>query len=252
LSDTATPTAAAPSHPSGHGPAGHPEAALVAHHFENLEQQRAVGTLGMWVFLASEVLFFGGVFTAYSMMRHTMPSGFAEGSQRLDAVWGAVNTAVLLTSSLTMALAVWAAQSKDRKLLRLFLGLTLLFGTAFLVIKAFEWYTEYQHHLLPGPHFGLDSGGEVAVKDLRTGEAVPVERLRPMQMFFVFYFTITGLHALHMLVGLAVLVALLALSFHRPAFGIADYNPIEISGLYWHFVDVVWIFVFPILYLLRS
>jgi cytochrome c oxidase subunit 3 len=209
----------------------------VAMQFEDIEQQREVGTLGMWFFLASEVLFFGGVFTAYAVMRSTAPGAFAAASRKLSEVLGGINTAVLLTSSLTMALAVYAAQTRQRRLLQLCLGLTLLLGTAFLVIKASEWHEEYMDHLVPGS--GFDAG-----------EDVPRDVAQKMEMFFVFYFSITGLHALHMLIGIAVLSIQLILSLRGP-FGIDDYAPIEIAGLYWHFVDIVWIFVFPLLYLLR-
>jgi cytochrome c oxidase subunit 3 len=202
----------------------------VAHHFESLEQQRDIGALGMWLFLGSEILFFGGIFTAYAVLRSRNPSGFAAGSRELSAWLGAVNTAVLLTSSLTMALAVWAAQTGKRQALQGFLALTLFFGTAFLGIKMYEWHHEYVEHLVPGEAFGHD---------------------RSMELFFVFYFSITGLHALHMIVGLAVLGVQLVLALRGP-FGVADYMPIELAGLYWHFVDIVWIFVFPLLYLLRT
>lgn len=223
---------------------------LVAHHFENLEQQREASTLGMWLFLASEILFFGGIFTAYAIMRYRMPGAFTAGSDRLNAYLGGVNTAVLLTSSLTMALAVWAAQTRQRQLLQLFLGLTLLFGTAFLVFKGFEWYHEYEVGLVPGTRFGIDAHGHPLTE--KDGETiVPREKIKSMQIFFVFYFSITGLHALHMLVGLAVLGVQLALAL-RSDFGVRDYGPIEVAGLYWHFVDVVWIYVFPLLYLMRN
>jgi cytochrome c oxidase subunit 3 len=214
----------------------HPEPGLVAHHFADLEQQRSAHTLGIWLFLASEVLFFGGLFTAYATMRYSHPDGFRLGSQALDPVLGGANTAVLLTSSLTMALAVWSAQSANRRLLQLFLSLTFLLGAAFIVIKMTEWAHEYHEGLLPGrwwdPH---EVEGAVA---------------RSMQLFFVFYFIITGLHALHMVVGLGVLGVQLFLTTRGP-FGTDDYTPIEVAGLYWHFVDIVWIFVFPLLYLLR-
>jgi cytochrome c oxidase subunit 3 len=232
------------------GAAPHPQARL-AHHFESLEQQRDAGTLGMWVFLGSEVLFFGGIFTAYTVMRWKAPEAFAAGSRHLSPELGAINTAVLLTSSLTMVLAVWAAQVANRKLLQAFLGLTLFFGTSFLVIKAYEWYSEYQHHLVPGPSFGRDAEGRSVLFEHGSEEPMPVEQAKSMQMFFVFYFSITGLHALHMIVGLAVLSVQLVLSLRGP-FGVADDTPIEIAGLYWHFVDIVWIFVFPLLYLLRT
>ncbi len=224
----------------------HDEHALVAHHFENLEQQRGANLLGMWLFLSSEVLFFGGIFTAYAMMRFSSTNnGFALGSSQLNAVVGGINTAVLLTSSLTMALAVWAAQTKHRRLLQLFLSLTLAFGLAFLVFKGFEWYHEYEVSLVPGPTFG----SKLAEKG--DGTVIPAETVKTMQMFFVFYFSITGLHALHMVVGLAVLAVQLVLCLQSD-FGVRDYGPIEVFGLYWHFVDVVWIYVFPLLYLMRA
>lgn len=239
--------------------AGHAEHGLVAHHFENLQQQREAGALGMWLFLASELLFFGGIFTAYAVMRSRAPAvpvdgqmrtGFVEGSLALNATLGGINTAVLLTSSLTMALAVWASQNKRREKLKLFLGLTMIFGAAFLVIKGFEWYHEYEHHLVPGPGFGVGADGQPA-READGRRVVPEGMEKTMQMFFVFYFCITGLHALHMIVGLAILGVQWVLVVRRPRFGIEDYAPIELSGLYWHFVDVVWIFVFPLLYLMR-
>jgi cytochrome c oxidase subunit III len=205
----------------------------------------------MWIFLASEILFFGVLFTSYTIMRRLNPEMFALASYKLNAVMGGINTAVLLTSSFTMAMAVWAAQTKNQKLLRLFLGLTLFFGTAFLVVKGFEWYDEYKHHLVPGPTFGLDDEGHVHVEG-RDHEPLDTQQLKGLQLAFVFYFIITGLHALHMIVGLGVLGVQWYFSFRYPRFGVEDYTPIEVSGLYWHFVDVVWIFVFPILYLLRA
>jgi cytochrome c oxidase subunit 3 len=239
---------------------------LVAHHFENLEQQRGAGTFGMWVFLASEILFFGGLFTAYTVMRFgglpTMdPSGWAKAAQQLSAPLGGLNTALLLTSSLTMAMAVWASQVKDAKLLRLFLALTLTFGTAFLCVKMYEWHHEYEVGLVPGKTieyadgkgqgFGYTPEGERPKWYTEAKETPTTPQLRSMEMFYVFYFIITGLHALHMVIGLAVLGIQLVMA-SRSDFGIRDDAPIEIAGLYWHFVDVVWIFVFPLLYLLRS
>jgi cytochrome c oxidase subunit 3 len=232
--------------------AGHPSAhPHVAHHFESLEQQREVGALGMWLFLGSEILFFGGIFTAYTVMRYSSPGAFSAGSRQLSAALGGLNTAVLLTSSLTMALAVWSAQTGRRPLLQLFLAATLFFGGTFLVIKAYEWYHEYVEHLVPGEGFGKDHAGNYVLVEPATKEPIPPEKVKMMQMFFVFYFSITGLHALHMIVGLAVLSIQLILAL-RSSFGVTDYMPIELSGLYWHFVDIVWIFVFPLLYLMRT
>lgn len=238
-----SPSAEPVTHADGHD--------LVAHHFENLEQQRNAGTLGMWLFLGSEVLFFGGIFTAYAMMRYRSPGAFSAGSDQLNEWLGGANTWILLTSSFTMALAVWSAQMKHRQLLQLFLALTLVFGGAFLVIKGFEWNHEYHLGLLPGTHWALTSEGEPATFRDRNGNTLEPEQVRGMELFFVFYFSITGLHALHMIVGLGVLGVQLALAL-RSDFGVRDYGPIELSGLYWHFVDVVWIFVFPLLYLLRT
>lgn len=205
----------------------------------------------MWFFLASEILFFGGLFTAYTVMRRLNPDMFALASFKLNAVMGGINTAVLLTSSFTMAMAVCAAQMHNQRLLRLFLGLTILFGSAFLVIKGFEWSEEYKHHLVPGSSFGYDEHGELHVND-KSGHHIDTQQLKGLQLAFVFYFTITGLHALHMVVGLVVLGVQWWFTLRYPRFGVEDYTPIEVSGLYWHFVDVVWIFVFPILYLLRT
>jgi cytochrome c oxidase subunit 3 len=216
----------------------------VAHHFENLEQQRDAMTLGMWIFLASEVLFFGGVFVAYAVVRYGKPQGFALGSRQLSEVLGGINTAMLLTSSLTMALAVWSAQTGKRQFLLLFLGLTMVLGASFIGVKMWEWNHEAEHHLVPGMH-RFDPHDENG-KPLSPDE----HDVNGMHLFFIFYFTITGLHALHMLVGLGVLGTQLVLAW-RSDFGIADYTPIELAGLYWHFVDIVWIFVFPLLYLLR-
>jgi cytochrome c oxidase subunit 3 len=227
------------------------EHALVAHHFENLQQQRDASALGMWVFLASEVLFFGGLFTAYTVQRWRMPVAFAAGSDQLNEWLGGANTWILLTSSLTMALAVWSAQTHRRRALQLFLGLTMFFGAAFLAIKGYEWFHEYEAGLLPGSRFGTTAEGEPAVFKNRRGEPLTYEVAKAMQMFYIFYFSITGLHALHMIVGLGVLGVQLALAL-RSDFGVRNFGPVEIAGLYWHFVDIVWIFVFPLLYLLRT
>jgi cytochrome c oxidase subunit 3 len=172
-----------------------------------------------------------------------------------------------------MALAVWSAQMKNQSLLRLFMGLTLFFGSFFLVIKGYEWHHEYEVGLLPGKNFGTaphahhdshddhdhdhahdhsSSGHQHITVKGRDGKPVPPDKLKGLQMAFLFYFMITGLHALHMVVGLSVLGIQWTWAFIYPKFGVEDYTPIELSGLYWHFVDVVWIFVFPILYLLRN
>jgi cytochrome c oxidase subunit 3 len=210
---------------TGHAPA-------LAHQFEDLEQQHEASTLGMWVFLVTEVLFFGGLFAAYSVYRSLFPGAFAAASHELVVWAGTTNTGVLITSSLTMALAVRAAQTGERRPLMIFLALTMLLGAAFLGIKAFEYYTEYLEHHIPGAQFQFQA-----------------EHLRHAQLFFSLYFVMTGLHALHMIIGLGVM----AVMFWWAWTGVITkeyYNPIEVSGLYWHFVDIVWIFLFPLLYLI--
>jgi cytochrome c oxidase subunit 3 len=238
--------------------ASHDAPGLVAHHFESIDQQRDACSLGMWVFLASEVLFFGALFTAYTVMRSKFPTDFALGSRLLDPVIGATNTAVLLTSGVCMAMAVWAAQTARKKLLQFFLVATLVFGVVFVGIKAYEWHHEYTENLVPGMGFHLDKHAREAAEQIARREYTDLEwerslaeKTRQVQMFFVFYFIITGLHALHMIIGLAVLTVQLGLTLRGP-FGIEDWGPIEVMGLYWHFVDIVWIFVFPLLYLLRT
>ena len=204
----------------------------LAHQFDSLEQQKEVATLGMWVFLVTEILFFGGLFLTYTIYRHAYPEAFAAASRELIVPAGAINTVVLITSSLTMALAVRAAQTGERQLLVIFLILTMVLGTAFLGIKAFEYYSEWVEGHIPGPAFRFE-GAEA----------------RHAQIFFSLYFLMTGLHAVHMIIGLGIMLVMLWWAWNG-RFSKEYYNPIEVSGLYWHFVDIVWIFLFPLLYLI--
>jgi len=216
----------------------------LAHHFENLEQQTSAAQLGMWAFLATEVLFFGGVFTAYAVYRYWYPAAFAAGSDE-QLVWvGAINTAVLLTSSLTMALAVQAAALGRRSALIRYLGLTILLGLVFLGVKVFEYRRDYLEGMVPGVWFNPHSNTleEWAKRGIHP---------RNVELYFVFYFVLTGLHALHMVIGMGVLGVQLVLA-RRGWFSQAYPTPIELTGLYWHFVDIVWIFLFPLLYLLHD
>jgi cytochrome c oxidase subunit III len=204
----------------------------VAHHFEDAEQQREAVTLGMWAFLVTEIMFFGGLFAGYTVYRSAYFEAFAEGSRHLDIVLGTVNTAILIGSSLTMALAVQAAQRGRREAQVRFLVLTILLGLAFLGIKAVEYGHKFEQHLVPGRFF-----------------AWPGPLASNVQLFFSFYFAMTGMHALHMVIGIGLLTWL-AVQAGRGRFGPAYYTPMEVSGLYWHFVDIVWIFLFPLLYLI--
>ena len=204
----------------------------LAHQFDTLGQQREAATLGMWVFLVTEVLFFGGLFAAYTVYRNWYPEAFAAASHELDVTLGTINTAVLITSSLTMALAVHAAQMGRRGLLLLFLVATMVLGATFLGIKSVEYYHKFVEHHVPGPGFQFEA-----------------EYLRQAQIFFSLYFIMTGLHAIHMIIGLGIMAVMLWMSW-RGRITPEYFNPIEVSGLYWHFVDIVWIFLFPLLYLL--
>ncbi len=189
-----------------------------------------IGKLGMWTFLASEVLFFGGLFLAYLYGRTHWPQGWATASRRTDVVLGTLNTAVLLTSSAVVALAVACEEdAKRRRWTSRLLALTATLGAVFLVIKGVEWHADWNEHLFPGAKFALDVPGA--------------------QEFFALYFVMTGLHAVHMIVGIAVLVVLARGRSRGRDWARAGH--LEIAALYWHFVDLVWIFFYPLLYLVE-
>jgi cytochrome c oxidase subunit 3 len=187
----------------------------------------------MWIFLVTEIMFFGGLFTAYIVYRGQNHAGFVAGSHELDISLGAFNTAVLIASSLTMALAVWAAQTDRRKATVWFILGTIVLGGVFLGVKYVEYGAKFEHHLFPGPHFHWPGP----------------EKTESVEMFFNLYFLMTGLHALHMVIGIGILAVLAVLAW-RGVFSPANHNLVEGVGLYWHFVDIVWIFLFPLLYLL--
>jgi cytochrome c oxidase subunit 3 len=191
----------------------------------------ASGRLGMWVFLASEILFFGGLFVAYLHGRVEWPQGFAAASRRTDVVLGTVNTALLLTSSAAVALALACEEHpRARRFTARLLALTAALGLAFLAVKGFEWHAEWRERLVPGPAFAL--------------AGVP-----GAEQFFVLYFVMTGLHGVHMAGGVAALAALARGRRRRRAW--ADARHLEVVALYWHFVDVAWIFLYPLLYLVE-
>jgi cytochrome c oxidase subunit III len=202
------------------------------HHFDDVEQQHQASWLGMWVFLSTEVMFFGGMFAGYFVYRHWYMQAFASASNHLDLWLGAINTAVLICSSFTMALAVYSAETSRRKPLITFLVLTIILGLAFLGIKFYEYHTKFEEHLVPGSSFRFDAS-----------------LARPAEIFFSFYFAMTGMHAVHMLIGIGLLTTLI-FQARRGRFSAFYHTPVELTGLYWHFVDIVWIFLFPLLYLL--
>lgn len=203
---------------------------IVREQFEDAEQQYEASNLGMWTFLATEVLFFGGLFMAYITYRHAYYADFAAASRQTDVFFGTLNTAILLTSSLTMALAVNAAQDGKTKSTVRCLALTLLFAAGFLVVKGFEYHKDFVEHLVPGTHFE---------------KSLPPRA----QIFFVLYWLMTGLHAIHVIVGIGVLSVITLLARNRK-FSVRYNTPVEVAGLYWHFVDLVWIFLYPLLYLI--
>ncbi len=202
------------------------------HHFDNLDQQFEASTLGMWLFLVTEILFFGGLFTAYLVYRIAYPEAFADASHHLNIVLGGTNTAVLIGSSLTMAMAVYAAQLGRRNTQVIFLVATMALGLVFLGIKAVEYSHKFEEHLVPGINFVFEGRDPIH-----------------SQLFFSLYFVMTSLHALHMIVGIGIMTVLTVMAW-RGRFTKAYHTPVEVSGLYWHFVDIVWIFLFPLLYLI--
>ncbi|MEJ7616966.1 MAG: cytochrome c oxidase subunit 3 family protein [Pyrinomonadaceae bacterium] len=226
-------------HPSAHHDAHSHE--MLAHHFDNMEQQREASALGMWVFLVTEIMFFGGLFLAYTLYRGKYPEAFEIASNHLDWRLGGFNTVVLIVSSLTMALAVWSAQvGKTARTQLLFLGLTALLGATFLGVKAYEYHEKYVDRLIPIRGF------------FRWGSELPANVSEDkVQMFYFIYFSMTGLHALHMVIGLGLIAYIMYWAW-RGRFTPEYHGPVEIFGLYWHFVDIVWIFLFPLLYLLGA
>jgi cytochrome c oxidase subunit III len=223
----------------------------LAHHFDDSDQQFEAASLGMWVFLATEVLFFGGLFAGYSLYRYWYPAEFELGSHQLDFWLGTTNTAVLLTSSLTMALAVHAAQTNDRSGLVRFLTATIVLGSVFLGIKSYEYYHKFEERLVPGRSFSLSEAHVHQTNVGPRGDATETNIIpRHVELFFSFYFAMTGVHAAHMVIGIAVLFVLLAAA-RRGVFTSEYFTPVENTGLYWHFVDIVWVFLFPLLYLIR-
>ncbi|MCY7377149.1 MAG: cytochrome c oxidase subunit 3 family protein [Pyrinomonadaceae bacterium] len=298
----------APTHAHEYHPPG------LQHQFEDMRQQQESASIGMWMFLVQEIMFFGGLFTVYLVFRSRYPMAFAAGSNHLDAFYGGLNTLVLIVSSLTMALAVRAAQMGQRNLQVFLLILTMFFGTVFLGVKAIEYVAKYHEGIVPVAGLNLKTSKELTDSDEHSGTAsVPVGRQDPneslstakgeepgghkkyvnlrgdfiwndvslvvqaqqgnyltdaekigyfangeispakfrdkVQIFFWIYFVMTGLHALHMIIGLGIMTWLTWKAW-RGTFSADYYAPVEITGLYWHFVDIVWIFLFPLLYLL--
>ncbi len=240
--------------------AEHAHHSALQHHFDTMAQQKEAAVIGMWLFLLTEILFFGGLFVAYMIYRIWYFDAFAEASRSLDLFWGGLNTAVLIGSSLTMALAVRAAQTNNRKWTVNWLILTMLLGCVFLGVKVIEYADKFEHHHVPGPNYVWAEPGHPSTA-LGASEAAPGSEhanlsLTPAQLqnttqiYFSLYFTMTGLHALHMIIGVGLMLGITSMAW-KGKFDAQYYTPVEMSGLYWHFVDIVWIFLFPLLYLVE-
>jgi cytochrome c oxidase subunit 3 len=217
---------------------------VLKHHFEDIEQQRSSERIGMWMFLASEVLFFGCVFFAYTYYRYLFPHEFAIGSSKLNVTIAFINTLVLLTSSLTITLAIRACQLGQRKALIATLGATVLLGFVFTGFKAYEYAEDWHEQLVPGTRFNEEQFRDVKSPIDPTKE-IHVDRIK---LFFSFYYAMTGIHMLHLLIGVGVVFYL----FARAVYGNLTperYVAVETTSLYWHLVDVIWLFVMPLLYM---
>ena len=223
------------------------------HHFETQEQQREAGSFGMWLFLLTEIMFFGGMFFAYLLYRNWYYDAFVTSSNQLSVPLGAVNTVILISSGFFMALAVWAAEVKKKKELVWCLILTTIFGFAFLGVKTVEYKEKWEKHHIPGASFDVHEFINPAI-DAKTGKAeqrpLAPDMAQKTQVFFFLYFAMTGMHALHMIIGLGLLGWLIYRA-QRGDFTDGYVAPIENFGLYWHFVDIVWLFLFPLLYLIN-
>ena len=221
--------------------------ALTRHQLEeqyaDLEHQHEAAALGMWVFLGTEVMFFGVLFLGVGVYRYQYPEAFEKGSEKLNWVIGGINTVVLLISSLFMVLAVHSAKMGQRKALCWYLALTALLGIAFLGFKSWEYYSDYVDKLIPWWNFDD--------KEWITKEGLTAADVPHVKLFLMFYWIMTALHGLHVTIGIVAVLAMLLLA-RRGRFSPAYYAPVDVAALYWHFVDIVWIFLLPMLYLLGT
>ena len=234
---------------TGHGE--HPP--YQRHHFESVDQQFDATNFAMWLFLTTEVMFFGGLFVAYMIMRNWYYPAFVEGSHYLSIFWGTLNTLTLICSSFTMAMAVWCAQTRRRKGLVVSLVLTLLLGTVFLCIKGIEWHGEWVEYHVPGLHFSVENfvNPASAPEVFHESHDPPLSEGMALrtQMYFFLYFAMTGMHALHMIVGVGLLLFMIWRA-RAGAYTNGHFTFVENFGLYWHFVDIIWIYLFALLYLI--
>ncbi len=220
------------------------------HHFETEAQQREAGTFGMWLFLLTEIMFFGGLFFAYLLYRNWYYPAFAVASNQLSVPLGGANTVILITSGFCMALGVWAAEVRNKGFLVIMLILTTFFGLCFLGVKYVEYHEKWEKHHIPGPSFDISEFVNPAAHGITNEKPLPVDAAERTQVFFSLYFAMTGMHAVHMIIGICLLFWLTHRAY-RGDFTTGYVAPIENFGLYWHFVDIVWLFLFPLLYLIN-
>lgn len=235
----------------------HESPAHLAHHYDSLQQQYDSAKLGMWIFLITEVLFFGGLFCAYAVFRVNRPEVFVDGHHFLDTRLGALNTVVLIVSSLSMALAVRAAQLRNRGQLIGLLAFTLACAFVFLGVKSVEYKQKWDHQLVPSQDYDSDVAKEYVKEHLEHAGYEGLDdadelagRIQNLRLFFCLYFFLTGLHALHVMIGVGV-IGWLLLGAGLGRYCDGYYTPVDLVGLYWHLVDMIWIFLFPLLYLIH-
>jgi cytochrome c oxidase subunit III len=240
---------------NGTPPAAHEHAhpPYQRHHFESMGQQVDATSFAMWLFLLTEIMFFGGLFTAYLIYRNWYYPAFVAGSHQLNIMWGTLNTAVLISSSFTMAMGVWCAETRRKSGLVLCLVLTFILGLGFLGIKTIEYGEKIEKHHVPGFHYSVQSfvdpqADPEIYKDYHD-KPLRLDMARHTEVYFSLYFAMTGMHALHMIIGIAIL-GFMIFRAQAGAYTTGHITFVENFGLYWHFVDIVWIFLFPLLYLI--
>jgi cytochrome c oxidase subunit III len=224
------------------------------HHFETVGQQFDATNFAMWLFLLTEVMFFGGLFASYLIMRNWYYPAFVQASHQLNIFWGTANTTVLIVSSFTMAMGVWSAEMRKKGMLLLFLSLTWILGMAFLGIKSIEYHEKWVKHHVPGLHWSdatfLNPASDPEVhKEYPGDKPLMPDMAAKTEMYFFLYFAMTGMHALHMIIGISILTFMLVRA-KAGAYTTGHVTYVENFGLYWHFVDIIWIFLFPLLYLI--
>lgn len=212
---------------------------VLKHHFEDLGQQHACERLGIWMFLATEILFFGGVFAAYTVYRLWYPAEFELASSHLNRVFATINTVLLISSSLTITLAIRSAKLGDRGALIRRLLITAALASGFMVVKGFEYAQDFEEHLVPGPMFSTHFHDDAVEKGLDPGK---------VQLFLCFYYIMTGIHGVHIIVGIGCILWLVWEAW-RGTIPPENYSTVEVVSLYWHLVDAIWLFLMPLLYL---